>query len=374
MPWPEMDAMTAKVEFIFDVLGGVGRISPLCRLYGISRKTAYKWLNRYRASGLDGLKELSRARRSQPRRVARELEEAICGLRKERPTWGSRKIRARLKLDGWAVPSIRTVENVLKRHGLNGWSRPDPPARRRFEAEAPNDLWQMDIKGWFTIKGQGRVYPITLVDDHSRYLLALKAFCRETGANVQETLMEALKHYGCPGAILTDNGPQFRHPTGWGLTRLGVWLAKLGIRHIHTGKRRPTTLGKLERLHETLTKDLIRRRRFLDLRDCQRAFDQFRQDYNQIRPHQGIGDLPPASRYRPSERRLDQVLVPVHYQPGTLVRKVNGAGIISLGGTSYIISQSLAGERVRLEQVAPNLIRVWFLNQLVKELPLKEGP
>lgn len=372
MPWPEINAMTARVQFISDALKEDSCISALSRLYGVSRKTAYKWLNRYRTAGLAGLQEGSRARHRQPQRVARELEVAICQLRQERPTWGSRKIRARLKLDGWAVPSVRTVENVLKRHGLNGWNRPDPPAKKRFEAPGPNDLWQLDIKGWFTIRGQGRVYPVTLVDDHSRYLLALKAWSRETSVNVQETLLAALEEYGCPRVILTDNGPQFRHPSGWGLTRLSVWLVKLGIRHIHSAKRRPTTLGKLERLHRTLAQDLIRRYRFRDLDECQRSFDQFRYDYNHIRPHQGIGDLPPASRYQISQRRLDQALVPVPDQPGALVRKVNGAGIISLNGTSYIISQSLAGEKVRLEPVAPHLLRVWFLNQVVKEIPLKK--
>lgn len=373
MPWPEINAMTARVQFISDALKEGSCISALSRLYGVSRKTAYKWLNRYRAGGLADLQKRSRARHSQPQRVAGEIEVAICQLRQERPTWGSRKVRARLKLDGWVVPSIRTVENVLRRHGLNGWNRPEPPAKKRFEAPVPNDLWQLDIKGWFTIRGHGRVYPVTLVDDHSRYLLAVKAWSRETSNNVQETLSEALGQYGCPRAILTDNGPQFRHPSGWGLTRLGVWLAKLGIRHIHSSKRRPTTLGKLERLHKTLSQDLIRRYRFQDLEDCQRAFDDFRYDYNHLRPHQGIGDVPPASRYQTSQRKFDQALTSFSYQPEALVRKVNGAGIISLNGTSYIISQSLAGETVRLEQVHPHLLRVWFLNHVVKELPLKEG-
>ena len=254
MPWRQVTPMSEKKEFIGLAVQEDANISRLCRYFQVSRKTAYKWLGRYWREGEAGLADRSRRPRHSPGQTPPFLEEAVLRLRNEHPAWGGRKIRARLQHLGWAaVPAASTITGILRRHGLID---PEESAKhkawRRFEAEAPNDLWQMDFKGHIPA-AQGRCHPLTVLDDHSRYALGLEACGDERGATVQERLTRIFRRYGLPHKMMMDNGSPWGSDAAHPHTLLTVWLLRLGVKVGHSGPYHPQTLGKDERFHRCLT-------------------------------------------------------------------------------------------------------------------------
>lgn len=355
MPWQEVSVMDQRREFVcLAHREGVNR-RELCRRFGISPETGYKWLGRW-LSGEGDLSDRSRRPHDSPGRTAAPVEAEVLAVRDAHPAWGARKIRRCLEWAGYSPPAPSTVHAILVRHG-----RVEPPlgsplrAGQRFEKEAPNLLWQMDFKGHRPLARGGRCHPLTIVDDHSRYLLCLAACGDERGATVQKHLVATFRRYGLPEAFFVDNGSPWGDSSGGGWTRLGVWLLKLGIAVIHSRPYHPQSRGKNERLHRTLENEVFAFRRFHDLAEAQRGFDTWRTVYNLERPHEALGQEVPASRYRPSLRTLPERLTTVEYGAHEIVRTVGTSkDYVSFKGRLWPVPRAFRGERVAIRPRGPD--------------------
>jgi len=334
--------MSLRREFVELALREGANRRALMRRYEISPTTGYKWLGRYVAQGIGGLEERSRRPRRSPRRTPAVLEQAVVELRDEHPAWGGRKLRRRLHTLGHrAVPAASTMTAIVRRHGraLGTGSAPSRPWQR-FEACAPNVLWQMDFKGHFALRA-GRCHALTVLDDHSRFALGLRACSDERAATVEQTLRALFLRYGLPERVLTDNGAPWGHSRhGERHTQLTVWLMRLGIRVLHGRPYHPQTQGKDERFHRTLVAEVLAGRTFRDLRHVQTHFDQWRTIYNTERPHEALQLDCPATRYQISPRSLPATLPPIEYGPADQVRRVQSNGEIHYGGREFHIGKA----------------------------------
>jgi transposase InsO family protein len=303
MPWKEVNLMSLRNEFVHLASKEDVCMRSLCRRFGISTKTGYKWLYRYQGEGREALNDLSRRPHYSPNQTAPQIEEAIIRLRQNHPAWGARKLRRRLATTkGGYWPSVSTITSILHRHGLiNPLESTKHKSWRRFEATSSNDLWQMDFKGPFPI-GSERCHPLTILDDHSRFNLGLYACTDQTRHTVEEHLTSVFRRYGLPVCIITDNGSPWGTLDCESYTGLTVWLMRLGIIVSHSRPRHPQTMGKDERFHRTLKAEAITGRYFNTLIDCQQHFDRWRMIYNLERPHEALGGEIPASRYQISQR------------------------------------------------------------------------
>jgi transposase InsO family protein len=373
MPWKVQSLMSAKKEFVSLAVSGNNSVSELCRRFGISRKTAYKLINRYTAEGDSGLLERSRKPLSSPNATPLDYQEAIFEIRKTFPAWGGRKIRVLLTRFGFnPVPAASTISSILKR---NGYIDPQESAKhtkwKSFQADAPNDLWQMDFKGHFEA-ARKRCHPLTILDDHSRYSISIRACENETRTTVQNTLIEVFRAYGLPKAILCDNGPPWGGEDGR-YTRLTVWLMRMGIRIPHARSFHPQTRGKAERFHRTLKAEVVQYCGCLEFDECQSRFDQWRVLYNTERPHEALDMTVPASRYRVSARPFPETLPPVEYGPSDHVRKVQDGGWISYKGREFRISKAFHGERVAFRPtLVDGLMDLYFCDQKIGHINLAD--
>jgi transposase InsO family protein len=361
LPWTEVSIVDQRTEFVALALSGASPIRTLCRRFEIAPATAYKWLQRA-AAGPAGLVDRSRRPHHSPRQTAAAIEAAVLGLRDTHPTWGGRKIAARLRaLEQDDVPSPSTITGILRRNDRLTPSERTRHAWRRFERPAPNQLWQMDFKGHVPLgQGSGRLHPLTVLDDHSRYCVVLGACGDERGTTVRERLVAAFRRYGLPDQMLADNGSPWGHIVGKGWSQLGLWLMQVGVGLSHGHPYHPQTQGKDERFHRTLKAELLQGPPHADLGHAQRAFDHWRTVYNVERPHEACDLQPPVSRYRPSERPYPEILPPLEYGPDLLVRKV-GNGAVSLHGHRYWVGEVFAGQAVGLRQTtADGLWAVYF--------------
>lgn len=349
MPWKEASVMSLRMEFVSLASAGGVSFRELCKRYAISPKTGYKWLRRYTERGKDGLLDLSRRPHYSPNRIPVEMEEMILALRDEHPVWGPRKLHARLGEQEVTRPSISTIAAVLKRNErIKAEETSKHQAFTRFEAEHPNQLWQMDFKGHFPLAEGSRCHPLTVLDDHSRFLLCLKACGDETWQTVQSHLRDSFRLYGLPNCMIFDNGSPWGSDLEHPYTPLGAWLIRLGIRVSHSRPRHPQTLGKDERLHRTLKAELLSRVGLRDMEDGQAHFDQWRRMYNHERPHEALGMEAPARRYHPSDREFPEVLPPIEYGSGYIVRKVGDQGRISIKGREVKVGRAFEGYPVGL--------------------------
>jgi transposase InsO family protein len=348
MPWKDVSLMSLRLEFVSLAVVEGANIRELCRRFAISPKTAYKWISRHQLGGPDALADQSRRPACSPKRCTEAQHHAILELRDQHPCWGGRKLRARLLALGASdVPAASTITTILRRHG-----RFDPATAAahtpfvRFEHEAPNQLWQMDFKGHFAV-GSGRCHPLTVLDDHSRYALTVKACGDQKDQTVRGALVDTFGRYGLPERILCDNGrPWGDLGSGHTYTGLSVWLLKLGIIVGHGRPYHPQTQGKDERFHRTLNVEVIQGRTFANLVTAQRRFDPWREVYNHQRPHEALDLAVPASRYRASPRSFPEVLPTWEYAPGDAVRKVDCDGMISYRNHPIAVSKAFRGERV----------------------------
>jgi transposase InsO family protein len=368
--------MERKREFV-ELAGAAGaNMRELCRRYGVSPTTGYKWLGRWRAEGAAGLPERSRRPGGSPGQTPVAVEAAVLAVRAEsNGAWGGRKIGRVLADRGTVgVPAASTITAILRRRGqLEARAAEHPGPLVRFERATPNELWQMDFKGHFPLgvgPGAGRCHPLTALDDCSRFNLVLAACGDERATTVKGALEAAFRRYGLPLAMLTDWGSPWGD-AGGELTGLAAWLMRLGVRLLHGRPRHPQTQGKEERFHRSLKAEALSGRSFRDLADCQHAFDRFRLRYNHERPHEALGMATPATRYRASARPFPDVLPPIDYLPGDLVRKVDSDGFISFRNRSFRIGKALRGERVALRTTAGDgRFAVYFCSQRVREIDL----
>jgi transposase InsO family protein len=322
--------MSLRQEFVTLAHGESVNFRDLCRRFGISPKTGSKWVRRSRQGGDAALADRSRRPHHSPGRTAAATEQAVLALRARHPAWGGRKLRARLQALGQAdVPAARTITAILGRHGLLGGRAGQPRDFVRFEQAAPNDLWQRDFKGHVGLADGRRCHPLTVLDDHSRFALGLRACADEQGATVQRELTELFGVYGLPGRMLMDNGSPWGDDPDNPYTPLTVWLLRLGVRVTHGRPYHPQTQGQDERFHRTLQAEVLTGGPFADLAAAQRRFDAWRAVYNLERPHEGLGLQVPARRYRPSPRPFPEALPPVAYGPADVVRRVQEGGWFS---------------------------------------------
>ena len=374
MPWEEVSIMSKRREFVTLAQSEGTNIRDLCRRFGISPTTGYKWLGRFRGSGIAGLAELARRPHRSPMRTAPEMEDSVIQLRDAHPAWGGRKLRAwLLTREHQGVPSPSTVTAILHRHG-----RIDPAQSvehtpwQRFEHEEPNQLWQMDFKGHFAV-GEGRCHPLTVLDDHSRFALGLVACGNEMGQTVREQLTSIFRCYGLPERMVMDNGGPWGHDREHPYTPLTVWLLRLGIVVSHGRPYHPQTQGKDERFHRTLKAEVLQGSFFRDLDQCQRVFDRWRNVYNFERPHQALDLAVPSSRYRVSQRPFPEQLPPPEYGPGDLVRKVQAQGIIWVKGREYKVGKAFRGLRVALRPTGEDGVSdVFFLTHNIAQIDLRK--
>lgn len=379
MSWQPTDIMSLKQEFIRFAQQSGANMSVLCAGYGISRKTGYKWLRRYKEAGAAGLEDRARRPQSSPGQTDETTAGHITALRREHPAWGARKLRKVLASEGVKMPSVSTVHAVLRRSGLvTAEASARAQAWQRFERAEPNELWQMDFKGHFGIGTRGaRCHPLTVLDDHSRYNLVLQACAGETFATVQTHLGECFRRYGLPLEILCDNGPPWGCPAGrqyW--STLAVWLLRCGICVGHGKPHHPQTQGKEERFHRTLGEEVLGEGRpWRDLAHVQSAFDPWREIYNHRRPHEAHGLRPPGEIYRPSARRYTGELPAVEsfYGPGERTRRVLQRGQIAWGGRRWRIGEGFAGHHVALRETGcDGQWSVWFCRMELGVLDLNE--
>jgi len=373
MPWQECSVETLRREFVMLAQQEETNIRELCRRFAISPDTAYIVLARYRQDGESGLRDRSRRPLHSPMQTDSVMEDAVCAVRVAHPAWGGRKIRRYLLDQGAsAAPAASTITGILRRHDLL-----DPGASamhrpwQRFEAAAPNDLWQMDFKGHIAVR-HGRCHPLTVLDDHSRYSLALEACGNEQTGTVQARLIALFQRYGLPWRMLADNGA----PWGDGgsrYTALTVWLLRLGITVSHGRPYHPQTQGKEERFHRTLKAEVLAGTIFADLAAAQAAFDRWRVSYNQERPHEALGLATPSSRYVPSPRRYPERLSAIEYGPDDAIRKVQDDGEVSFAGQVFRVSKAFRGERVAIRPTQTDgVLAIAFMTHRIAQIDLRD--
>jgi transposase InsO family protein len=372
MPWRISSAMSQRLEFVLLASQPRANMRQLCRRFGISAPTGYKWLQRFQAEGPQGLKEHSRRPHHSPTRTPERMETTITALRQQHPAWGGRKLAQRLHdLGHTGVPRPSTITAILDRYQLlDPKQSTKHQAFTRFERSAPNELWQMDFKGDFAM-AHGRCYPLTILDDHSRFAVALHACAKNSKNITQNVLIQTFRRYGLPDWIICDNGSPWGSSCRGHYTQLGVWLMRLGIGVSHSRPHHPQTNGKDERFHRTLKAEVLRYHHAETLVQLQLHFDAWRNVYNTQRPHESLQMKVPASRYQPSNRNYPERLPAIEYGPEDIVRKVRHAGHIKYKGRDLHIGSAFYGLYIALRRTTTDgLFNVFFCQYKIGQLDL----
>jgi putative transposase len=371
MPWDETTRMTHRARFLLEFSSYLYTMTELCARYGISRKTGYKWANRYAEEEVPDLRDRSRRPKSCPHQMSGQVEAALVELRQKHPTWGPLKLRSRLEASqpdvDWPAPS--TIGDLLKRQGLVT-ARPRsraisrPPVSPLTQACEANEVWTGDFKGQFRTGDHRLCYPLTVVDSYSRFILGIVGLDSVKEAGTWRVFERLFREYGLPSVIRTDNGSPFASISIGRLSRLAVRWLKLGIRLERIEPGHPEQNGSHERMHRTL-KDETTRPPAGNALLQQVWFDDFRGVFNTERPHESLGQKPPASRYqsscRPYPGQLPEPEYPGHYE----VRVVSSKGYMRWQGGEIFVSEALAGERIGVEETANGIWSVSFCDVLL---------
>jgi putative transposase len=365
MPWAETEPMKERARFVAECERGHYSMAELCRRFGISRKTGYKLLARWEAQGVAGLADRSRAPHRCPHRIEREVARAIVEARRKHPSWGPRKLLAWLedRRPELAWPAASTAGDLLRRRGLvrrrrrrRTWKHPGAP---ELVTTGPNDVWTADFKGHFRTRDGVYCYPLTIADQHTRYLLRCQALGSVRTVEAKPVFRRLFGEVGLPRAIRSDNGAPFASTGIHGLCELNVWWMRLGIAHQRIRPASPQENGAHERMHRTLKQETTRPPG-ATLRGQQRKFDRFRDEYNHERPHEAQGDRPPAKAWRPSPRGYPKKIPPPEYPGHHLVRLVSNAGTFRFNVRQIFLSNALAQEYVGLEETDDGVWGIYF--------------
>jgi putative transposase len=365
MGWMETCAMDQRMRFVVTVEKGVENFAQICRRFGVSRKTGYKWLARYRAEGPVGLGDRSRAPYEHPQAVSAAIAERCVAVRRAHPSWGPAKVHAWLcrKEPDMIWPATSTIGELFDREGLTvkrRLRRRSPPSSMPFAACGDaNDLWCIDFKGWFLTGDKTRCEPLTLSDAHSRYLLRCEAVANTDDDHVWPILAAAFREFGLPKALRSDNGPPFASRGAGGLSKLSVKVIKAGVIPQRIPPGRPQQNGRHERMHLTLLQDTANPPAH-SLRQQVARFRSFQRLYNEERPHEALNNETPIEHFRPSPRRWDGVLREPDYDDDAEVRRVRRNGEIRWQGKLIYITTALIGEPVGLSEDADGAWSAYF--------------
>ena len=365
--------MQQRERLVREHLDGLYTMSELCLRYGISRKTGYKWLERFDAGGRAALDDRSRAPHRCPHRIPADVAALICAARRQHPSWGPEKLlqwlRPRHPQVTW--PATSTAGDLLARQGLVKKRRRRHPYQHPGTVPSttrqPNDLWTADFKGHFKTQNGVYCYPLTVADHHTRFLMACHGLLSTRGRGVRLVFDRLFREYGLPRAIRTDNGVPFATTGLHGLSQLNVWWMRLGIQHQRIWPGRPQQNGAHERMHKTLKADAIRPPR-ASLVAQQRAFNRFRREYNEERQHQHLGGHPTDTAYTPSRRVYDARVPAYEYPRHFLVKRVTNAGTFRFRHRLVFISHALAPHTIGLEEVDDGLWSIYFCRVLLARL------
>lgn len=371
MPWKAEHVMDIRIEFVLRATKKDVSFSDLCKEFGISRPTGYLWLGRYQEYGsLSKLVDKSRRPLHSPKKTQDWLESEVVGLRKQYG-WGARKIRVLLNRQGYDLPEI-TINRIVKRNDLLFEHTSQKTLGKRFQRQECNELVQMDFKGEYPVSG-GKCYPLSLIDDRSRYLLGLWALPSQKAPIVKDALESVFVDVGVPKAMLMDHGtPWWSTTNGHGLTWLSVWLIKQDVRLIYSGIRHPQTQGKVERFHRTLDERTRHQGIPSELSEWVEWADKFRKEYNDLRPHEALEMQTPSQVYR-TENLHAYVANPPDWDYGDArTRLLNSRGFVDYGKERYFVCEALAGELVRVDDL-DGLLIVTFRNSVIREIDLRTG-
>lgn len=378
MPWDnEMQPEKSREEFVRLAQLQGSNISELCRRFNISRKTGYKWLKQTSYQKNPNFSNRSSRPKHIHTKVSKNVEDAVLSTRDLYPFWGASKLRAymlRHEMDKKLkekIPAASTINKILKRNGIiSKYVSKQHQPFHRFERSQPNELWQMDFKGYFSII-EGDCHPLTILDDHSRFSICLQACRDETEQTVKPILTETFMKYGIPDAILMDNGACWRRNPRFRWSRIAIWLMRLGITVIHSSFHHPQTQGKDERFHKTLKTELLNDVSCSTFTECQCQFDHWRHTYNYERPHEALDMGLPASHYSISTRAFPKQLPPIRYFEGDIVRTLDENGSIYLNKRKIILGEALRGLQVAIRPSSnPGEINVFFCQQIIKKIEM----
>lgn len=371
MPWTETDAVTQRHKFILAHQEGLFSMTELCLRFGISRKTGYKWLGRYREEGLDGLRDRSRAPAHSPHRTPEPVCELLVEARRAHPRWGPRKLLdyLRPRHPDVDLPAPSTVGDLLKREGLveprRRRRRPTHPGARPLAAEAPGQVWSADFKGEFRLGSGAYCYPLTVQDGYSRYLVACHGLPSTALAGTRAVFERLFHAWGLPERIRTDNGSPFACTRALaGLSSLSAWWIQLGITPERIEPGCPQQNGQHERMHRTLKAEATRPPGATPP-EQQRRFDDFLWEFNEVRPHQSLDGAVPASRFAPCARAMPSRIPSPDYPGHAEVRLVSSQGSIKFKNQVVFVSGSLAGQHVALEETDDGIWEVTFYHVLL---------
>jgi len=372
MPWLETDVRDQRIQFVKAVREPGAKMARVCRAFRISRKTGYKWLGRETAAhSAMALADRSRRPLTSSQRTAAVVTGRVRVLRAEYG-WGGDKLAMLLEAEG-IVLAPRTIDRIIQREGLTRLDSAPAPALGRFERAAPNELWQMDAKGCYPLRPHGQCHPLSILDDHSRYAIGLVALPRLTTRGVRAALIGCFERVGVPAAMLMDHGvPWWNASNATGLTTLSVFLLNQGIHLLFGRVRHPQTQGKVERFHRTLGERLRWWGVPTTLPEFTRAFATFRDEYNEVRPHEALQMRPPASRFAPSGRAYAPTPPRWDYPAGSDVRHVAANGRLWYGSHQFFISEALAGAQVACTPFARRVL-VRYRHMFVRELHPRTG-
>jgi len=355
--------MDEKLRFVFEYERDEETMGELCARFGICRDTGYVWLRRYRQYGVKGLAELNRAARRHPNQTCAEVETAVLALRQAHMRWGPRKLKRILERDqpGQQWPATSTVGEIVRRAGLvigrRKRRRTEPYTQPLAHANESNRVWCADFKGWFRAGDGTRIDPLTISDAWSRYLLRSQAVEKTDTERVRAIFEAAFREHGLPEAIRTDNGAPFASSAIGGLSRLAVWWIKLGIVPERIQAGHPEQNGRHERMHRSLKLEV---RRAEDWRAQQRELDRFREEFNQVRPHEALDMQTPAAVYEPSPRPYPARIPEVEYPDSMLLRRVKSHGHFRWKKHDVFLSEVLWGERIGLQTDDDEIFTVYF--------------
>ena len=373
MPWLETAPMEQRERFVRDDRLALYTMTELCDRYDISRKTGYKWLERFDAGGRAGLSDRSRAPHQCPHRITEHVAQLICLARRQHPSWGPEKLLQWLgpRHPDIDLPAVSTAGDLLARKGLVKKRRRRRPHLHPGVVPAvttqPNDLWTADFKGQFRTRDGIYCYPLTIADQHTRFLMACHGLLSTKGHGVRPVFDRLFREYGLPRAIRTDNGVPFATTGIHGFSQLNVWWLRLGIQHQRILPGQPQQNGAHERMHKTLKGDAIRPPR-ATLAAQQRAFNRFRGMYNTERPHKFLRGRTPGSLYRPSTRPYTGELPPIEYPGHFLVKRITNAGTFRFKKRLLFIANALKQHTIGLEEIADGIWSIHFCRVLVGRL------